>query len=87
MTTPTRLGEHIVERPDWDCRTCAQPWPCAHARDDLLAEFHEFPSVLNIYMSGQMVDAARDLAARGGGPPTDLYDRFLSWVRPPISGN
>ena len=82
MTGPTRADEHIGDRPAWRCRACAQPWPCSHAKNQLRAEFREFPSVLNIYMSGQMLDAARDFAASGSGIPPDLYARFLAWIRP-----
>ena len=81
MTDAVQPSEHISDRPAWKCRACDQPWPCAHARDELCAEFREFPSVLRIYMSGQMLDAARDFAAGGHELPTDLYQRFLAWTR------
>ena len=79
MTEPQRT-EHLGERPSWDCRACALPWPCAQAKESLLDEFRYFPSVLSMYMSGQMQDAFDDLTAHGGHPPPDLYDRFLSWI-------
>jgi hypothetical protein len=82
MTTTAKTGEHIGLRPTWDCRVCAQPWPCAIAKDGLRAEFQGFPSVMSIYMSAQMFDAARDFMAEGAGPPPDLYERFLAWIRP-----
>lgn len=88
MTTDpeeTERGEHLSIRPSWDCASCRQPWPCANAKTKLLAEFVDFPSVLAIYMSSQMHDAFIDLTAHGTLPPTDLYDRFLGWIRHTLS--
>jgi hypothetical protein len=82
MITTTEAREHIGQRPSWDCLACAQPWPCAIAKGELGAEFRNIPSVLTIYMSAQMFDAADDFMARGAGPPADLYERFLSWIHP-----
>ena len=79
-----KAGEHLGQRPNWDCRVCAQPWPCAVAKAELRAEFRNLPSVLSIYMSAQMHAAAGDFMAYGAGPPADLYERFLSWMRPPV---
>jgi hypothetical protein len=81
MTTTMGAAEHVGQRPNWDCRICAEPWPCAVAKGELVVEFRNFPSVLSIYMSAQMYDAANDFMAHGAGPPADLYERFLSWVR------
>ena len=78
----TQQAEHLHDRPGWDCRVCGKPWPCANAKADLLAEFRLFPSVLTIYMSGQMYDALGDLTAHGQSTPPDLYDRFLGWAKP-----
>ena len=80
MTAP-RSSEHIGTRPSWSCRACALPWPCGSAKEILLDEFRNYPSMLRIYMSGQMEDAIEDLTARGGHPPPDLYERFLSWIK------
>jgi hypothetical protein len=71
---------HSGERPTWDCDACTQPWPCANAKDELLQEFHGYPSVLAVYMSAQMCEAVLDLTAHGAEPPADLYERFLSWI-------
>jgi hypothetical protein len=84
MTTTTEAHEHVGQRPSWDCRACGQPWPCAVAKDELCAEFRNFPSVLSIYMSAQMYDAANDFMDHGASPPVDLYERFLAWVRPRV---
>jgi hypothetical protein len=82
MTTTSKTGEHVGLRPTWDCRVCAEPWPCAIAKEGMRAEFDRFPSVMSIYMSAQMHDAARDFMAQGAGPPPDLYERFLAWLHP-----
>jgi hypothetical protein len=81
MTTTVQSVEHLHARPAWDCRVCNQPWPCANAKSDLLTEFRGFPSVLTIYLSGQMYDALDDLTSHGGLTPADLYERFISWAR------
>lgn len=69
-------------RPSWDCEACAKPWPCVQAKEALTVEFRHFPSVLCIYMSGQLEDALDDLTANGEDPPPDLYERFLDWILP-----
>ena len=92
MTEDERQTDHLGVRPSWDCSACGLPWPCPNAKEELLIEFREFPSVLVIYMSAQMTDAFDDLTAYGNIPPPDLYDRFLSWIhratkRPPGRGH
>jgi hypothetical protein len=73
-------GSHIGERPTWDCGACTKPWPCANAKNRLIAEFQGLPSVLAIYMSALMCEALIDLTAHGAEAPPDLHDRFLSWI-------
>jgi len=81
VTAETELERnHTGDRPSWDCVACGQPWPCANAKDLLITEFRGYPSVLAIYMSAQMCEAVLDLTAHGTEPPTDLFDRFMSWV-------
>src|SRR5690348_13919931 len=80
MTTMTTGLDHVNERPDWDCRVCQQPWPCARPRNELLTEFRGFPSVLRIYLSTQMYDALGDLPTHHSDTPTEFYERFLSWA-------
>jgi hypothetical protein len=82
MTQPRHRSEHIAARPLWTCRACEHPWPCDDAKAELLHEFRHFPSVLTIYMSAQMHVAVVDLTTRYGSPPADLFERFLSWLRP-----
>ncbi|GIF18552.1 hypothetical protein BJ973_008487 [Actinoplanes tereljensis] len=81
MTTTVKGVEHLHGRPDWDCRSCRQPWPCASAKANLLVEFRRYPSVLTIYLAGQMYEALGDMLARGETAPPDIYERFLSWAR------
>jgi hypothetical protein len=81
MTTMVKSAEHLYRRPEWDCRVCRQPWPCANAKATLLAEFRNFPTVLTIYLSAQMYDALGDIQSSGAPAPPDLYERFVSWAR------
>jgi hypothetical protein len=80
--TDGQRSEHVAARPTWDCRNCGNPWPCATAKTDLLHEFRYFPSVLAIYMTAQMCEALDDLTFSAGSPPSDLYERFMSWQHP-----
>jgi hypothetical protein len=73
-------SEHLPVRPSWDCAACGNPWPCAIAKEAMLTEFREHPSVLTIYMSARLNDAFEDLTADGRQAPPDLYDRFLCWI-------
>ncbi|MFG1602427.1 hypothetical protein [Actinoplanes sp. NPDC049265] len=77
--------EHLWIRPSWDCRTCQQPWPCPTAREAMLDEFQQFPSVLIVYMHSQMTAAFLDMTASGQSPPADLFERFLYWATPRTS--
>ena len=86
MVTDRQAAGHLRGRPSWDCLACGRPWPCAPAKDRLLSEFRRHPSSLTIYMSSYMGEAMNDLTAHGESPPPDLYERFLSWVRPSIAG-
>jgi hypothetical protein len=70
------MTEHLAARPSWLCRDCRSSWPCPAARRDLTIEFRQFPSVLTIYLSALLYEAARDL-----GTMPDLYDRFVLWAR------
>ncbi|MFB9695352.1 hypothetical protein ACFFRK_20050 [Amorphoplanes digitatis] len=41
---------------------------------------------MTIYMSSYMCEAMNDLVTQDVAPPPDLYERFLSWVRPSLTG-
>ena len=84
MVTVPQGASHFGNRPSWDCLACNQPWPCAHAKNELLSEFRHYPSCLTVYMSSYMCEAMNDLTAHGEAPPPDLHERFLAWVRPSV---
>ncbi len=75
MTTST---EHVAHRPSWDCKRCGDPWPCATARADLVAELNTIQ--LALYTWTHREEAAADLR---GMPMAEAFDRFLAWTRPP----
>jgi hypothetical protein len=77
---PERPGEHIPERPSWDCAKCGQTWPCANAKSDFSLEHLTAPSAVLVRPSLYMWEAFDDFAAYGQVPP-DLRDRFVGWVR------
>ncbi|GAA2875136.1 hypothetical protein Acy02nite_36290 [Actinoplanes cyaneus] len=74
--------EHVGERPAWDCRVCGLPWPCATAKVELAEQYQKFPHGLAVYLGSCLIEAIDDCAAGSGGPPADLYDRFLGWAGP-----
>ncbi|WP_243715497.1 hypothetical protein [Micromonospora sp. KC207] len=66
---------HAAGSPDWLCRRCAQPWPCA--------ELRATPELLAV-VSALMTTAIRDFRGRPGGPePIEVVRRFLWWL--PVS--
>ncbi|RZU49259.1 hypothetical protein EV385_1001 [Krasilnikovia cinnamomea] len=77
----TRTQRHTPDRPAWSCRACTEPWPCATAKADLLAEFQAAPSALTVYLAAQMYDALADLHGPDQPRPPDWHDRFLAWAR------
>ena len=70
--------EHIGVRPGWDCRVCGHPWPCATAKVELTEEYPAAP--LTFFLSSCLLEAIDDWAAGAGGPPADLFERFLGWT-------
>jgi hypothetical protein len=68
-------GEHVEERPAWNCRACGQPWPCPTARNELAAALP--PTVLRSQMWQRLEVAAEDMP---GGPASELFRRFLRWT-------
>ncbi|MEU4163438.1 hypothetical protein [Actinoplanes sp. NPDC026670] len=77
---PEQPGDHVPERPSWDCGKCGQTWPCANAKSDLLCEHFTTPSGALVRLALHMWEAFDDFAARGQIPP-DLRERFIGWVR------
>jgi len=68
-------GEHVEERPSWDCRACGKPWPCEIARKELDAELS--PRALRTAMWLRLEVAAQDMP---DGPASELFERFLRWA-------
>jgi hypothetical protein len=69
-------GEHVAERPTWDCRACGKPWPCNPAREALVTEMD--PVGLAIYMWLNLEEAVMDIPR---GPASQLFERFIRWTR------
>ena len=77
MTQPVMEPEHSAERPSWDCKVCGQAWPCAPAREELVAEYGRGTSLAMLGW-GYLEEAVADLPE---GPPGELFDRFISWTK------
>lgn len=77
--TPEPVGgaEHQPDPATYDCRACAQKWPCPPAREYLLATTPD-SGQLGMRMWGELEAAARVLADE---PPGRLFERFLGWSR------
>jgi hypothetical protein len=72
--------EHQGSRPEWDCKVCDEPWPCAVAKVELAEQYQRFPHGLAVFLGSCMLEAIDDWATGAGGPPADLYERFLGWT-------
>lgn len=64
--------------PDWDCLACGNAWPCAPARDGLLAEHSDDPGRLAMMMCRLLGNAAAAL----GQHPDVMFERFIAWTKP-----
>jgi hypothetical protein len=76
-------GAHIPARPTWRCTGCAEPWPCAAKREQLVAEYSDNPAALRTLMALRVADAAEDLRQFGA---EQLWNRFLGWLPAPGQG-
>lgn len=68
---------HMFGRPDWLCTTCGDPWPCAPARDRLLAETNSGTCLAMAcwtYLEEYVHDSP-------DGKIDGLFDRFIGWSR------
>jgi hypothetical protein len=74
---------HIPARPTWRCMGCAEPWPCAAKRVQLVAEYGDSPAELRTMMALRVADAAEDLRQFGA---EQLWNRFLGWLPAPGQG-
>lgn len=70
------MSEHLPGRPSWDCLACGKPWPCDPAREYLATTMPR--TQLCLYAAARFGDALEDLPT---APVSELYDRFLSWIR------
>ncbi|MEK8107396.1 flavin reductase [Micromonospora sp. M12] len=71
-------GEHMPRRPQWDCQTCEQDWPCDPARVRLAEQYGANRINLSIYLGGLLFVATAELADAN---PGDLYERFIAWTK------
>jgi hypothetical protein len=73
---------HQPERPSWDCRACAEPWPCAVAKVELAEQYHRFPQGLFLYLTSCLIDIIDDRSGcrKNVGGESRLYDRLVSWA-------
>ncbi|GAA2395599.1 hypothetical protein [Dactylosporangium salmoneum] len=74
---------HIPGRPTWRCTGCAEPWPCAAKRGQLVAEYADSPAELRTLMALRVADAAEDLRQLGA---EQLWRRFIGWLPEPGQG-
>jgi hypothetical protein len=70
-------AEHQPVAATYDCRACAENWPCAAARAYLLATTPDRVQ-LAMRLWDELEAAAGVLADEG---PTHLFERFLKWSR------
>ena len=68
-------GEHLAQRPSWDCLTCGKPWPCDPARGRMAGEMDQVQ--LAMYAGTLLEHVAAD---QPGMPAAEMFDRFLAWT-------
>jgi hypothetical protein len=71
-------GEHLPRRPQWDCQTCEQEWPCDPARVRLAEAYGENRIPLSMYLASLLYVALPEMPAT---PPQELHERFVAWTR------
>ena len=71
-------GEHLAQRPSWDCLACDKPCPCGPARERMVGEMDEVQ--LAIYAWRTLEDVAADQPTMSAA---EMFDRFLAWTRRP----
>jgi len=74
---PVAGGEHQPDAKTYDCRACAQQWPCDASRMYLMASTPD---------AVQLAIRLWDELERAAGvlfdvPPRLLFERFLKWSR------
>lgn len=71
-------GPHLPQRPAWNCRHCAKPWPCPAVRVRLRTAYGRDLVGLAEYLSTQLFTALGDLHETDVSP--ELLHRFLGWT-------
>ncbi|MBM0274156.1 hypothetical protein [Micromonospora tarensis] len=71
-------GQHMPRRPEWDCTTCGQDWPCAQAQVRLSETFGRDRVGLAMYLGAVYAAAVNELPVTTTGA---TWFRFVSWIR------
>lgn len=71
-------GQHTPRRPQWDCGTCEQEWPCAPAQVRLSEAYGRDRVGLAMYLGAVYAAAVNDLPVTTSG---ETWVRFVGWVR------
>jgi hypothetical protein len=75
----TDQHDHEPDAASYDCRVCAEPWPCEAAREDWLHTMT--PTQLRI---NQWIALEQAYPVLEGMSHRDAWDRFLGWAGTPI---
>jgi hypothetical protein len=75
------IAPHIPSRPDWQCKSCGEAWPCVPAKGLMLIEFAGCELTLMEYLATQCVAAIDDFRGGTHQVPKDLFGRFLGWAK------
>jgi hypothetical protein len=73
------VGAEAEHQPDpltYACSACTLPWPCAPARDYLVATTPD-----RVQLAMRMWDELEKVAGLADQHPADLFDRFLRWMQ------
>lgn len=79
----TGIPGHVVDRCDWRCVLCDQPWPCAPAKVHLGEQYADDRLALVMVMCDYLFDAVVVYLAS----PRELHERFIAWTRYPRAGD
>ncbi|WP_330438843.1 hypothetical protein OHB44_28130 [Micromonospora sp. NBC_00821] len=71
-------GQHTPLRPEWDCGTCEQDWPCPPAQVRLAEAYGRDRVGLAMYLGAVYAAAVNELPVTLTG---ETWVRFVGWVR------
>lgn len=74
----TAWGAHAPLRPGWDCRSCAAPWPCMPAQQQLRDAYRTRWCALGVLLANLRDQAVIDLT---DADPRQVGTRFIGWYR------